>query len=391
MKLNTNYSLLKESYLFAEVANRAKKFAEANPIVEVIKLGIGDVTLPICAAAVEAGKAASQEMGKAETFRGYGPYEGYDFLREKIAAYYARRGVNLSVNEIFVSEGAKSDVTGILDLFAVDNTVLVPDPVYPVYVDSNIMDGRKIVYIDGNEENGFLPLPNKKIKADIIYLCSPNNPTGAAYDKAGLKAWVDYANSLGAVILFDAAYEFFISDDKLPHSIYEIDGAKNCAVEICSFSKTAGFTGVRLGYMTIPRELAGGKLNSMWLRRQSTKYNGASYVVQRMGEAVFSEEGMKQIKAGVAAYMKNAALMSETLKRLGIWHTGGVNSPYIWLKCPDGDSWAFFDRLLSGAGVVGTPGAGFGKMGEGYFRLTAFNTFENTSKAMSRLEQLLRQ
>lgn len=391
MKLNTNYSLLKESYLFAEVANRAKKFAEANPIVEVIKLGIGDVTLPICAAAVEAGKAASQEMGKAETFRGYGPYEGYDFLREKIAAYYARRGVNLSVNEIFVSEGAKSDVTGILDLFAVDNTVLVPDPVYPVYVDSNIMDGRKIVYIDGNEENGFLPLPNKKIKADIIYLCSPNNPTGAAYDKAGLKAWVDYANSLGAVILFDAAYEFFISDDKLPHSIYEIDGAKNCAVEICSFSKTAGFTGVRLGYMTIPRELAGGKLNSMWLRRQSTKYNGASYVVQRMGEAVFFEEGMKQIKAGVAAYMKNAALMSETLKRLGIWHTGGVNSPYIWLKCPDGDSWAFFDRLLSGAGVVGTPGAGFGKMGEGYFRLTAFNTFENTSKAMSRLEQLLRQ
>lgn len=391
MKLNTNYSLLKESYLFAEVANRAKKFAEANPTVEVIKLGIGDVTLPICAAAVEAGKTASQEMGKAETFRGYGPYEGYDFLREKIAAYYARRGVNLSVNEIFVSEGAKSDVTGILDLFAVDNTVLVPDPVYPVYVDSNIMDGRKIVYIDGNEENGFLPLPNKKIKADIIYLCSPNNPTGAAYDKAGLKAWVDYANSLGAVILFDAAYEFFISDDKLPHSIYEIDGAKNCAVEICSFSKTAGFTGVRLGYMTIPRELAGGKLNSMWLRRQSTKYNGASYVVQRMGEAVFSEEGMKQIKAGVAAYMKNAALMSETLKRLGIWHTGGVNSPYIWLKCPGGDSWAFFDRLLSGAGVVGTPGAGFGKMGEGYFRLTAFNTFENTSKAMSRLEQLLRQ
>ncbi len=391
MKLNTNYSLLKESYLFAEVANRAKKFAEANPTVEVIKLGIGDVTLPICGAAVEAGKAASQEMGRAETFRGYGPYEGYDFLREKIAAYYARRGVNLSVNEIFVSEGAKSDVTGILDLFAVDNTVLVPDPVYPVYVDSNIMDGRKIVYIDGNEENGFLPLPNKKIKADIIYLCSPNNPTGAAYDKAGLKAWVDYANSLGAVILFDAAYEFFISDDKLPHSIYEIDGAKNCAVEICSFSKTAGFTGVRLGYMTIPRELAGGKLNSMWLRRQSTKYNGASYVVQRMGEAVFSEEGMKQIKAGVAAYMKNAALMSETLKRLGIWHTGGVNSPYIWLKCPDGDSWAFFDRLLSGAGVVGTPGAGFGKMGEGYFRLTAFNTFENTSKAMSRLEKLLKQ
>lgn len=391
MKLNTNYSLLKESYLFAEVANRAKKFAEANPTVEVIKLGIGDVTLPICAAAVEAGKAASQEMGKAETFRGYGPYEGYDFLRKKIAAYYARRGVNLSVNEIFVSEGAKSDVTGILDLFAVDNTVLVPDPVYPVYVDSNIMDGRKIVYIDGNEENGFLPLPNKKIKADIIYLCSPNNPTGAAYDKAGLKAWVDYANSLGAVILFDAAYEFFISDDKLPHSIYEIDGAKNCAVEICSFSKTAGFTGVRLGYMTIPRELAGGKLNSMWLRRQSTKYNGASYVVQRMGEAVFSEEGMKQIKAGVAAYMKNAALMSETLKHLGIWHTGGVNSPYIWLKCPDGDSWAFFDRLLSGAGVVGTPGAGFGKMGEGYFRLTAFNTFENTSKAMSRLEKLLKQ
>lgn len=389
MKLNANYSLLKESYLFAEVASRAGKFAASNPGVEIIKLGIGDVTLPICKAAAEAGKAASAEMGKAEAFRGYGPYEGYDFLREKIAAYYSKRGVKLETSEIFVSEGAKSDVTGILDLFSEDNTVLVPDPVYPVYVDSNIMDGRKIIYAEGNEENGFLPLPNEKVKADIIYLCSPNNPTGAAYDRAGLKKWVDYAHSLGAVILFDAAYEFFISDDRLPHSIYEIEGADKCAIEVCSFSKTAGFTGVRLGYMIVPHALCGGKLNSMWLRRQSTKYNGASYVVQRMGEAVFTPEGMKQIKAGVETYMKNAALMSDTLNKLGIWHTGGVNSPYIWLKCPGGDSWAFFDRLLSGAGVVGTPGAGFGKMGEGYFRLTAFNTLENTSKAMDRFQKLL--
>ncbi len=388
MKLNENYANLKESYLFAEVAQRASAYAERHPNAEIIKLGIGDVTLPICTAAVEAGKRAAEEMGRADSFRGYGPYEGYDFLREKIVDYYARRSVRLDLSEVFVSEGAKSDVSGILDLFDNSAEVLVPDPVYPVYVDSNVMDGRRISYVGGNEKNGFLPLPDKDTKADIIYLCSPNNPTGAAYDRDGLKAWVDKANELGAVILFDAAYEFFISDEKLPHSIYEIDGAEKCAVEICSLSKTAGFTGVRLGYMIIPKAIEGGKLNLMWLRRQSTKYNGASYIIQRMAEAVFTDEGMRQIKANVNVYKKNAALMSDTLKELGIPHTGGVNSPYIWLKCPGGDSWAFFDRLLNEAQIVGTPGAGFGENGEGYFRLTAFNTYENTSKAMQRLKNL---
>ncbi len=388
MKLNENYANLKESYLFAEVAQRASAYAERHPNAEIIKLGIGDVTLPICTAAVEAGKRAAEEMGRADSFRGYGPYEGYGFLREKIVDYYARRSVRLDLSEVFVSEGAKSDVSGILDLFDNSAEVLVPDPVYPVYVDSNVMDGRRISYVGGNEKNGFLPLPDKDTKADIIYLCSPNNPTGAAYDRDGLKAWVDKANELGAVILFDAAYEFFISDEKLPHSIYEIDGAEKCAVEICSLSKTAGFTGVRLGYMIIPKAIEGGKLNLMWLRRQSTKYNGASYIIQRMAEAVFTDEGMRQIKANVNVYKKNAALMSDTLKELGIPHTGGVNSPYIWLKCPGGDSWAFFDRLLNEAQIVGTPGAGFGENGEGYFRLTAFNTYENTSKAMQRLKNL---
>ena len=388
MKLNENYANLKESYLFAEVAQRASAYAERHPNAEIIKLGIGDVTLPICTAAVEAGTRAAEDLGRADSYRGYGPYEGYGFLREKIVDYYARRSVRLDLSEVFVSEGAKSDVSGILDLFDNSAEVLVPDPVYPVYVDSNVMDGRRISYVGGNEKNGFLPLPDKDTKADIIYLCSPNNPTGAAYDRDGLKAWVDKANELGAVILFDAAYEFFISDEKLPHSIYEIDGAEKCAVEICSLSKTAGFTGVRLGYMIIPKAIEGGKLNLMWLRRQSTKYNGASYIIQRMAEAVFTDEGMRQIKANVNVYKKNAALMSDTLKELGIPHTGGVNSPYIWLKCPGGDSWAFFDRLLNEAQIVGTPGAGFGENGEGYFRLTAFNTYENTSKAMQRLKNL---
>ena len=388
MKLNPNYSNLKESYLFAEVADRTAKFAATHPEMKIIKLGIGDVTLPVCRAAVEAGVKAAQQMGEQSAFRGYGPYEGYEFLREKIRAYYAARGVMHGLDEIFVSDGAKSDVSGILDLFDRDNTVLVPNPVYPVYVDSNVMDGRKIVYASGTEENGFLPLPDRKVKADIIYICSPNNPTGGAYDKEGLKKWVDYAVENKAVILFDAAYEFFISDKSLPHSIYEIEGAKQCAIEICSFSKTAGFTGVRLGYMVIPKALDGGKPNGMWFRRQSTKYNGASYIVQRMGEAVLTEQGLKQVGENVSKYMKNAALISDTLSKVGVWHTGGVNSPYIWLKCPGGDSWKFFDRLLC-VGVVGTPGAGFGENGEGYFRLTAFNTYDNTLEAMLRLEKML--
>lgn len=388
MKLNDNYSLLKENYLFAEVASRTNKYIRQHKDAKIIKLGIGDVTLPICKAAVEAGVKATEEMGNADTFRGYGPYEGYQFLRDGIVNYYAKHNVSVCADEIFVSEGAKSDVSGILDIFDKDNVVLVPDPVYPVYVDSNLMDGRKIIYSDAREDNGFLPLPDGNVKADIIYLCSPNNPTGAAYNKSQLKAWVDYAIANEAVILYDAAYEFYITQD-LPRSIFEIEGARKCAVEMCSLSKTAGFTGTRLGYMVIPKELMNGKINSMWLRRQSTKYNGASYIIQRMAEAVFSDEGQRQIAENVNIYMKNARLISDTLKKLGIWHTGGVNSPYIWFKCPNKDSWAFFDRLLNEANVVGTPGAGFGKNGEGYFRLTAFNNYANTALAMKRFEQML--
>ena len=387
MKLNKNFELIKDSYLFATVAEKTAAYLKENPDKKLIKLGIGDVTIPLCKAVVEAGVKAVEEMGKPESFRGYGPYEGYDFLRKSVCDYYARRGVNLGMNEIFISDGAKSDIGNIVDLFSEDNVVLVPDPVYPVYVDTNLMDGRKIIYADANEENGFLPMPDYKIDCDIIYMCSPNNPTGAVYDKTGLKAWVDYAKAKNAVILFDSAYEFYVTDKNLPRSVYVVAGATVVAVEFCSLSKTAGFTGTRCGYTVIPEKL--GALNSMWLRRQSTKYNGVPYIVQRMAEAVFSEEGQKQIGENVSVYMKNAKLISDTLNELNIRHTGGINSPYIWLKCPGGDSWAFFDKLLKEANVVGTPGVGFGKNGEGFFRLTAFNNYENTLEAMRRIKSVL--
>lgn len=387
MKLNKNFELIKDSYLFATVAKKTAEYLKENPDKKLIKLGIGDVTIPLCKAVVEAGVKAVEEMGKPETFRGYGPYEGYDFLRKSVRDYYARRGVNLDMDEIFISDGAKSDIGNIVDLFSEDNVVLVPDPVYPVYVDTNLMDGRRIIYADASEKNGFLPMPDYGVDCDIIYMCSPNNPTGAVYDKAGLKAWVDYAKAKNAVILFDSAYEFYVTDKNLPRSVYEVEGATEVAIEFCSLSKTAGFTGTRCGYTVIPKKL--GPLNGMWLRRQSTKYNGVPYIVQRMAEAVFSEEGQKQISENVGVYMKNAKLISDTLNELGIWHTGGVNSPYIWLKCPGGDSWAFFDKLLKEANVVGTPGAGFGKNGEGFFRLTAFNNYENTSEAMRRIKSVL--
>lgn len=387
MKLNKNFELIKDSYLFATVAEKTAAYLKENPDKKLIKLGIGDVTIPLCKAVVEAGVKAVEEMGKPESFRGYGPYEGYDFLRKSVCDYYARRGVNLGMNEIFISDGAKSDIGNIVDLFSEDNVVLVPDPVYPVYVDTNLMDGRKIIYADANEENEFLPMPDYKIDCDIIYMCSPNNPTGAVYDKTGLKAWVDYAKAKNAVILFDSAYEFYVTDKNLPRSVYEVEGATEVAIEFCSLSKTAGFTGTRCGYTVIPEKL--GALNSMWLRRQSTKYNGVPYIVQRMAEAVFSEEGQKQIGENVSVYMKNAKLISDTLNELNIRHTGGINSPYIWLKCPGGDSWAFFDKLLKEANVVGTPGVGFGKNGEGFFRLTAFNNYENTLEAMRRIKSVL--
>lgn len=387
MKLNEHFRTLQDNYLFAEVENRVSAYKAAHPEKDVIKLGIGDVTLPLCRAVIDAGVAAVREMGEKQTFRGYGPYRGYSFLTQAIADYYTARNIAVDETEVFVSDGAKSDVGAILDLFSCDCTVLVPDPVYPVYVDTNRMQGRKIVYADATRENGFLPLPDPNVHADIIYICSPNNPTGAAYNKAQLKVWVDYALAEKAVILFDAAYEFFISDPALPRSVYEVEGAEKCAIEFCSLSKTAGFTGTRCGYCIVPHAL--GDLNAMWLRRQSTKFNGVSYVVQRMAEAVFSSDGMTQIAQNAAVYKRNAKYIDSVLTQMGIYHTGGIDSPYIWLECGC-DSWEFFDILLTQANVVGTPGAGFGKNGRGFFRLTAFNDYENTVEAMRRIRNVRR-
>ena len=397
-KFNENFLELKESYLFSEVAKRVSTFKEKHPERSVIRLGIGDVTLPLGKAVVEAMHKAADEMGKAETFRGYGPEQGYDFLRKAIAGHYRSFGVELDIDEIFVSDGAKSDTGNITDLFGRDNTVLIPDPVYPVYVDTNTMNSRNIVYINGTAENDFLPMPDRSIHADIIYICSPNNPTGACYNRAQLREWVDYALENDAVILFDSAYESFVSDSSLPHSIYEIDGAESCAVEFCSLSKTAGFTGTRCGYTIVPKAItsvsADGRemsLNKMWNRRQCTKFNGVPYVIQRAAEAVFSEEGMEEAKAMTDAYMQNARIISDTMEELGIRYTGGINSPYIWFECPFGmNSWDFFDFLLEKAGVVGTPGAGFGSNGDNWFRLTAFNSKENTVEAMERFRSLLK-
>lgn len=392
MKVNENYGLLNESYLFSEIAHRVSRYHEAHPEQEIIRMGIGDVTLPLCQAAVEAMKQAAEDMGQSATFHGYGPEQGYEFLREKIREYYAENHVFLELDEIFVSDGAKSDLGNILDLFCSENTVLIPDPVYPVYVDTNQMDGRNIIFLNADEKNGFLPMPDDSVSADIIYLCSPNNPTGAVYHKEQLQIWVNYALRNQAVILFDAAYEAFVAEDGLPRSIFEIDGAKRCAIEFCSLSKTAGFTGTRCGYTIVPKslEFGGYNLNKMWLRRQTTKFNGVSYVVQKGAEAVFTAKGRKQIQENIGYYQKNAAMITAALDELGIWYTGGKNSPYIWMRCPNGmDSWEFFDKLLTEAGVVGTPGAGFGKNGTDFFRLTAFSTHENTKKAMEKLCALL--
>lgn len=388
MNVNTNYAKLKESYLFSTISKKVKEFQAENPEKKLIRLGIGDVTLPLCDAAIKAMHSAVDEMSKKESFKGYSPAEGYPFLIDAIKSYYTGKNVFIDSNEIVISDGAKSDLGNILDLFNSENTVLIPDPVYPVYVDTNIMDGRKILYMNANAENGFLPLPDESIKADIIYLCSPNNPTGAVYTKEGLKKWVDYANDMSAVIIFDAAYEAFISDKNLPSSIYEINGAKSCAIEFCSFSKTAGFTGTRCGYTVVPKELIrqGLSLNKMWIRRQSTKFNGVPYIVQKAAEAVFSNEGMLQIKENIAYYMENAAYIADAMRKKGIYFTGGKNSPYIWLKCPDNmGSWEYFDYLLNIYGIVGTPGEGFGKNGEGFFRLTAFGDRQATIEAANLL------
>lgn len=393
MKINENFSKIDESYLFSEIAHRVSEYKKNNPNAEIISLGIGDVTRPIPKSVVDQMVKASMEMGNEDSFRGYGPEQGYDFLREKIKAYYLEKTVNLDLKEIFISDGAKSDLGNILDIFGPNNLCLITDPVYPVYVDTNIMNNNQIIFLDANMDNRFLPMPDESINPDVIYLCSPNNPTGSAYNKASLTKWVDYALRKKAIILFDAAYEAFINDSDVPASIYEIEGAKKCAIEFCSLSKTAGFTGLRCGYTVVPLELEynGIKYNKLWTRRQTTKFNGVSYVIQRAAESVFSELGRKEIKENLLYYKRNAALMVDFFTKENVDFTGGVNSPYLWVKIPGGlSSWDFFDLLLNKANVVGTPGVGFGKNGEGYIRFTSFNTFENTKKALERISLVLK-
>ena len=397
-KLNENYQNVKDSYLFAEIARRVKVYEETHPekAADIIRLGIGDVTLPLTKSVIEALHEAVDSQAVSETFKGYGPEQGYAFAQEAIADYYARNGVEVKVSDIFISDGAKSDTGNITELFAKDNVVLVPDPVYPVYVDTNTMDGKNIIYMNGTKENDFLPMPDENVKADIIYLCSPNNPTGACYNKEQLEAWVAYALKNDAVILYDSAYEAFITDPTLPRSIYAIEGAKKCAIEFCSLSKTAGFTGTRFSYTVVPEELvfetSNGEtlsLHNMWNRRQCTKFNGTPYIIQYAGAKVFTEEGMKECQEYIGYYRENARMIAETLEKKGISFTGGVNSPYIWFECPKGmESWEFFDYLLENAQVVGTPGAGFGENGKNYFRLTSFGKHEKTKEAMERFNSL---
>lgn len=392
MQLNPHYAELNESYLFSTIAHKVAEYQTAHPEADVIRLGIGDVTLPLAKPVIEALHKAVEEMAHKETFRGYGPEQGYDFLREAIRNYYAGRGIALELGEIFISDGAKSDLGNLLDLFSVNNTVLVPDPVYPVYVDDNVMAGRTIRYMAANAENNFLPMPDDATQADIVYLCSPNNPTGATYTTAQLAQWVRWAKEHHAVILFDAAYECFVSEEGCARSIYEVEGAKEVAVEVCSFSKIAGFTGTRCGYTVVPFAIQseGQSLNKMWLRRQTTKFNGVPYIVQRGAEAVFTEEGMREIQQNLDYYRNNAAVIAAALDEAGVWYCGGKNSPYIWLRCPNGmGSWEFFDWLLDTAHIVGTPGEGFGPCGKGYFRLTAFGDAQRTKEAAERLKTVL--
>ncbi len=392
LALNRHYNELQDSYLFARIAEKTAAFLREHPGERLLRMGIGDVSQPLCPAVIRAMHAAVEDQAHGDTFHGYLPECGAAFFREAAAGYYGSRGIKLAPEEVFVSSGASDELGHILDLFAPESTALIPEPAYPASVDANVMTGRRILHIPTGREQDFLPRPDGLEEADLIYLCSPNNPTGAVLDRAGLKAWVDFANRVGAVILFDAAYEAFIRDPAIPHSIFEIEGARECAIEICSLSKTAGFTGTRLGYTVIPRELtrSGMNLNAMWVRNRTTKSNGVSYILQRGGEAVFTPEGQRQVRDTLALYQENARVMGETLDRLGIWYTGGKNAPYIWMRCPEGwDSWPFFDRLLTEIRVVGTPGEGFGACGEGYFRFSAFGSPEDTREAMGRLAELL--
>lgn len=392
MTPNTNYANLKDSYLFYNIAQKTKAYLEANPDKHLYRMGIGDVSLPLCDAVINALHEAVDDQAVKENFHGYMPECGAPFLREAIADYYAVNGVNVSADEVFVSSGASDELGDILDLFDKDSSALVIEPAYPAYVDANIMAGRNIIHLASGEENGFLPEPDESTVADIIYICSPNNPTGAVFSRNQLQAWVDFANEKGSVILFDAAYEAFIEDESLPHSIFELDGAETCAIEICSLSKTAGFTGTRLGYTVIPKRLIrnGMSLNGMWVRNRTTKTNGVSYIIQKGGAAVFTPEGQEQIHNNIQIYKNNAKVLTEALDELGIWYTGGKNAPYIWLKCPNGmGSWEFFDYLLNEVQVVGTPGEGFGACGEGYFRFSTFGSPEDTKEAARRLVKLL--
>lgn len=385
---NTNYSQLKDSYLFYHIAQKTGAYLEEHPGARLYRMGIGDVSRPLCGAVIRALHEAVEDQARAATFHGYMPECGDPALRRRIAEYYQNRGVSLLPEEVFVSSGASDELGDILDLFGRDKTVLIMEPAYPAYVDANVMAGNRILHLPAGRENGFLPVPDPSLQADIIYICSPNNPTGAVFDCEKLKTWVDYARSTDAVILFDGAYEAFIEDEKLPHSIFEIEGARECAIEICSLSKTAGFTGTRCGYTVIPRELSRGgmNLNRMWVRNRTTRTNGVSYVIQKGAEAVFSEEGQKQIRENIRIYKENAVCLMDALDRLGIWYCGGKNAPYIWMKCPDSmGSWEFFDYLLQELQIVGTPGAGFGAGGEGYFRFSTFGSQEDTREAARRL------
>lgn len=387
-----SYGDLQDSYLFYNIAQKTKAYLEKNPDKKLYRMGIGDVSLPLCDAVIKALHSAVEDQSKADSFHGYMPECGAEFLREAIADYYGKRGVKLDADEVFVSSGASDELGDILDLFDQSNTALVIEPAYPAYVDANVMAGRKIIHLASGRENGFLPLPDDSSNADIIYLCSPNNPTGAVFNREQLQKWVDFANKNGSIILFDAAYEAFIEENELPHSIFELEGARTCAIEICSLSKTAGFTGTRCGYTIIPKDLerCGMNLNSMWVRNRTTKTNGVSYIIQKGAAAVFTDEGMEQIHENIKVYKNNGKCLMEALDKLGIWYCGGKNAPYIWLKCPKGmDSWQFFDYLLNEIQVVGTPGEGFGACGEGYFRFSTFGSPEDTKEAARRLVELL--